>query len=432
LAGKPTCRDLEFRIGELEKEIEARRIETESLKIIKERYDALFNQSIDCVFVLDLEGKFIDGNPMAMGLLGFSPEEGLSLNIMDLIPKEQIPQYLSHIKEILESGTQKYMGEFSLKHRDGSVIHLETNASAIYSDGKINSIQGVARNISQRKQMEEDLKNKWEALKNAPIGVYIVQDKKFVWTNQRFSHEVGYSEQELIGMKAMDLVVPEDRAVLRENMILMLKGRSEHPFEYRTISPKHKKERWVRGEVVSTTFKGNRAVLGYYSDIDKLMIQNITDSLTGLFNRRYIFQLAEQMVDTANRYEHPLSFAIFDVDHFKNYNDRFGHTEGDRALARVGQITRNATRRVDICGRYGGEEFCVILPNTAIDSGVRVAKRLKSAMEKETRETDLISGLTISVGVAQLKPRWTFLDLLNEADARLYDAKITGRNRVVF
>ena len=425
-------KELELRIAALEQELHNCRRETEFLKIIKERYDSLFNQSLDCIFVVDLNGKLIDGNPRALDLLGYTREDVPSFSISDLITEDQMPQYLLHLEDILSSGNQKLMGEFSLKHKDGSLIHLETNAAAIYRNGTIHSIQGVARNITSRKQMEEDVKQKWEALKNAPIGIYIVQNKKFVWTNLRFSQEVGYTEKELIGMEAMDLVVPEDRDVLRENMVLMLKEKSEHPFEYRTIGPNKKKERWVRGEVVSTTFNGRRAVLGYYSDIDKLMTQNITDSLTGLYNRRYIFQLAEQMVENSNRYDHPLSFAIFDVDHFKDYNDRFGHTEGDKALAKVGQITRTATRKVDISGRYGGEEFCVILPNTLIDSGVRVARRLKGAIEKETKRTDLISGLTISVGVAQLKPRWSFIDLINEADEKLYNAKITGRNRVVF
>ena len=162
------------------------------------------------------------------------------------------------------------------------------------------------------------------------------------------------------------------------------------------------------------------------------MTQNITDSLTGLYNRRHIFQMAEQMVENSNRYGHPLSFAIFDVDNFKQFNDNFGHIEGDRALAQVGKITRKTTRKSDISGRYGGEEFCVIMPSTTIDSGVRVAERLKGAMEKETQKADLVSGLTISIGIAQLKPKWTFLDLLNKADGKLYDAKIAGRNRVVF
>ena len=138
------------------------------------------------------------------------------------------------------------------------------------------------------------------------------------------------------------------------------------------------------------------------------------------------------MVENANRYDHPMSFAIFDVDHFKDYNDCYGHTEGDKALAKVGQITRRATRKVDIPGRYGGEEFCVILPNTPIDCGVRVAKRLKCAIEKETKQPDLLSGLTISIGLAQLKPKCTFMDLLNKADEKLYGAKTSGRNRIVY
>jgi len=212
----------------------------------------------------------------------------------------------------------------------------------------------------------------------------------------------------------------------------MLKGQSYHPFEYRTIHPVTQKESWVRGEAVSIMFNGKRATLGYYSNIDILMMQNITDSLTGLHNRRYILERAEQLLESANRYGHPLSFIMFDVDHFKLYNDEFGHVEGDRALAKIGEIVKRATRRVDISGRYGGEEFCVILPNTSIDYGLEVARRIKDFIEKDTSPPELIKPVTVSLGLSEIKKNITLTELIKDADKKLYAAKSAGRNRVVY
>ncbi len=433
MSKNPDCQDPESRIKELEKELAKCRREAESLKIYKERYKALFHQSLDAVFVIDLNGKILDGNTKSLEMVGYATEDkNRPENIFELLDQDQIAQFIRHRNDILKLGGQKNLGEFKIRRPDGSFVYTETSASGICHDGKVYAIQVVSRDITSRKQAEEDLKQKWEALKNAPIGIYITQNGKFVWVNQRFITETGYREDELIGMDAMDLVIPDDKALLRENIIHMLKGQSHHPFEYRTIHPNTDKERWVRGEVVSIKFNGQRAVLGYYSDIDILMMQNITDSLTGLHNRRHILERAQQLVESANRYGHPLSLILFDVDHFKNYNDELGHVEGDRALAKIGEIVKSATRRVDISGRYGGEEFCVLLPNTSIDYGLEVAQRIKNSVEKKTAPPNLLKPVTISLGLAEMKKNSTLTDLLRNADEKLYIAKSTGRNRVVY
>lgn len=428
---KQIVTECQSRIAALEKEIQTLRRQTNDLNIVKERYDALFNQSLDCVFVVDLEGRFLDGNPKALGLLGYSREQALSSKITNLLSGDQILAFGANVEDVIRNGGQQKVGEFTLTHKNGSPVYLETNAAAIYRDGKVVAIQGVARDVTRRKQMEEDLKQKWEALKNAPIGIYIAQDARIVWVNQRFVRETGYEEKDLIGMEAMDLVVPEDRALLRDNMVRMLKGLSDHPYEFRAIYAGTRAERWVRGEVASTLYNGRRAVLGYYSDIDRLIMQNITDSLTGLHNRRHILERAEHLVESARRYGNPLSLILLDVDHFKQFNDAFGHLEGDKALSEVGKILKHATRKVDIAGRYGGEEFCVVLPNTAMDDGLEVALRIKNAVEENTAPPTLIKPVTVSLGIAEMKRNQTLTQLIKSADERLYAAKAAGRNRVV-
>jgi diguanylate cyclase (GGDEF)-like protein/PAS domain S-box-containing protein len=428
-----SCTDSGSRIEALEKELAECRHEMESLKTYKERYRALFKQSLDAVFVMDLEGNLLDGNAKSLEMVGYSPAgENTPKNILEVVDPDQIDQFARHMNDIIKEGQQKGLGEFKIRRPDGSFVHVETSASGIYRNDKISAIQVVSRDVTSRRHAEEDLKQKWDALKNAPIGIYVAQNGKFVWVNQRFITETGHRGNELMGMEAMDLVIPDDRALLKENMVRMLKGQSHHPFEYRTIHPNTDKERWVRGEAVSIIFNDQRAVLGYYSDIDILMMQNITDSLTGLHNRRYVLERAEQLVETANRYGHPLSIIMLDVDHFKHYNDELGHVEGDKALAKIGEIVKNATRRVDVSGRYGGEEFCVVLPNTSIDYGLEVAQRIKNFVEKKTIPPNLAKPVTVSLGLAEMKKNRSLTELIKDADEKLYAAKSAGRNRVVF
>lgn len=427
----PTYEELKLRISELEEQIKEHHQTIEVLKEYKERYDALFNQSLDSVIVCDLEGNFLETNSRTSDLMGYTKDEFLNLNLASFLNPHHLSQALKGFEKIKKEGSQQRVGEFKLKRKDGTLICVENNTSAIYRDGEIYATQSLVRDITKRKQMEEDLKQKWNALTNAPIGIYIVQDRNFVWVNQRFVDEIGYSEKELMGMNAMSLVIPEDRAMLTENIILMLKKQTSYPFEYRTINPNSKEARWVRGEVASTLFNGQRAVLGYYSDIDKLMMQNIKDSLTGLYNRRYILQRAEEIVDYSIRYGTVLSFIMFDVDEFKQYNDSLGHVEGDRALAEVGKIILKTIRTVDIPGRYGGEEFCVILPNTNLDDALEVAQRIRRAIEKKTKPPRLEEGVTVSVGLAESKPKGTLTDLIKNADKNLYAAKTSGKNQIV-
>ena len=428
---KPAYEDLTSRIEQLKDELSQTRKKLAHANEIQDRYNSLFNQSLDGVYLMDLDGNILRANPAALNLVGVSEPTGRSVNFTDVISEDQHEQWFKILEEIKTTGSQKTITQFALKSKNGEDVHTEASGMLIYRDGEPYRIQGIIRDVTHRIHMAASLKQNWEALKNAPIGVYIVQNHKFVWVNQRFVSEIGYSEDELMKMEAMDLVISQDRSMLKENMVLMLKGKSTYPFEYRTIHPVTKKPRWVRGEVVSTIYDGKRATVGYYSDIDNLMTQSIMDSLTGLYNRRYILQLAEQMVDNANRYHHALSFIMLDVDYFKEFNDTFGHLEGDKALAKIGAILKDIIRKVDIPGRYGGEEFCILLPHTPIDDAKDVAMRIMQSIEHQTAGSDLAKGITVSLGLSQLSDNMTLQNLIKSADDKLYLAKSQGRNQMV-
>jgi len=159
------------------------------------------------------------------------------------------------------------------------------------------------------------------------------------------------------------------------------------------------------------------------------------DHLTGVFNRRSLDEALGREVARAIRYKLPLSAIMFDIDDFKQYNDKYGHLQGDNALKTVTRIAEINTRSEDFVARYGGEEFVVMLPNTGITKAVKIAERIRkevaSAIISASRK-NLQKGfekITISLGVAQLS-EGGIKEMLNKADDALYEAKREGKNRV--
>lgn len=158
-----------------------------------------------------------------------------------------------------------------------------------------------------------------------------------------------------------------------------------------------------------------------------------TDFLTGLPNRSRIKVFFERERSRAGREQQPLSLLIVDLDHFKEVNDRFGHEAGDRALVFFADLLKHRLRATDLAGRLGGEEFGIILVNTATSTAIQVAEDLRRALSEADLQSDgQPISLTMSIGVAELGVDGNSLqDLLAAADQRLYQAKDQGRNQVV-
>lgn len=155
MAKKP--KELEQRVKELEKKIvEGKRVE-KALRESEERYQALFDRSLDCVYLHDFEGNFIDANPAALNMLGYNREEITSQNFASIISQDQLPKAFKALEEIKKTGSQQGLTEFKLKHKNDKFAYIETKASLIYHDGEPYAIQGIGRDISERKRAEEAL-----------------------------------------------------------------------------------------------------------------------------------------------------------------------------------------------------------------------------------------------------------------------------------
>jgi len=166
-----------------------------------------------------------------------------------------------------------------------------------------------------------------------------------------------------------------------------------------------------------------------FGEVQRLAIM---DGLTGTHNRRHFFELAEHELNRARRFQHPVSAIMLDLDHFKQVNDTYGHAIGDQVLRVVAERCGEGIRGIDILGRYGGEEFAVILPGTDLSGAHNMAERLRRSVADVPVPTDKGDlTVTISLGVASnVQDDADVAALLNRADAAMYAAKQTGRNRV--
>ncbi|QEW05148.1 GGDEF domain-containing protein [Nitrincola iocasae] len=199
---------------------------------------------------------------------------------------------------------------------------------------------------------------------------------------------------------------------------------------------------WFEGHIqpFPRRVEGERAVIWVARSITRrkllekeLLEASQTDPLTRVANRRPLFDLLQSRFSEFQRYHHPTSLILFDLDHFKQVNDRFGHLMGDQVLTTLCDICQQTLRDNDLLARFGGEEFIVVLPNTVMEQALHLAERMREVVFRELSACfpQYERAITISLGVSEfLISDPQFESLLQRADTALYQAKHAGRNRV--
>jgi diguanylate cyclase (GGDEF)-like protein len=185
------------------------------------------------------------------------------------------------------------------------------------------------------------------------------------------------------------------------------------------------------GGVILKFLSGSDVEASYHEEIYRL---TILDGLTQVHNKRFFMEFLEREISRAHRHETCLALVLFDIDHFKRVNDTHGHLAGDSVLKDIARRLRPRIRREDLLARYGGEEFACVLPDTTRDGAAIFAEALRILVERQpVRHGDVDIAVTISLGVAltEAPQHYVATDLIRRADENLYQAKRTGRNRVV-
>ena len=278
------------------------------------------------------------------------------------------------------------------------------------------------------------------------VGIVLIEDGRFSYSNAKFDEIFGYSAEEVRGMGPLDTAVESDRGLVAEYLDKRLSGESDQlAYVFHGL---RKNGAVIDVECHSSVMNvGNRSlIISLIMDIsertraeravqvlqEELREQSTHDALTGLYNRRFLDEFFGRELLLAKRGGHPVSVIMGDLDHFKAVNDRYGHLAGDEVLRVFGTLLTNNARASDIVCRYGGEEFLLVLPGMTTEGAVERAEQLRQAMAA-TPVSNGVSRITVtaSFGVATFPTHGRTTDeLIAAADRALYSAKAQGRNRV--
>ena len=276
-------------------------------------------------------------------------------------------------------------------------------------------------------------------LDNEMVGSLMLKDRKILWCNKAMSRIVGYSESELLGSSM--------KFLFAEESVFEKVGRDAYPLKKNQLYRTQYEMRKADGTKIWIDISGSAVPydatvsLWLVNDISKLKALEEQlkykldhDFLTGLLSRESFMSHALIELNRAVRANSQLSLLMLDIDFFKLVNDSFGHQAGDEVLKSVAEHIKSILRDFDVCGRIGGEEFLILLPETNKEESQEVAERIRHFIEVAkislTNDKPPVQ-VTVSIGLSSLLSKEDSIDaIINRADQALYNAKNTGRNRV--
>lgn len=429
---------------------------------------AIAEQTTDCFIAVDCSFRVLAMNKAAETSLGIAADHAHGRPISELLPEDHAPKLLHDLQRVLESGVPQEFEE--VLQVDGVTHIFATSTFPIHdADGRVTALGCIARDASARLREEESQRTQRELSRSvvdgSPVAMLMTdKDGKILFANPASASLSGYEIDELVG-SSIELLVPSG---IRSQHVAIRSAFMKSPSSRQAgngmaLHCQHKDGHRIPVEIGLNSLRfddGSFRVIATVIDIsgrkkleraesinrvldrlvrertDALLAANRAldymarhDSLTGLHNRRALIdRLREEflrMGRTGERY----ALAFVDIDHFKAINDTFGHQTGDAALRHVAAMIQDVSRNTDFAARIGGEEFVVLLPNTAED-GMVFGEKLRGVVANRTVAP--FGRITVSIGVAVASPGDPSEDTaLNAADRAMYRAKAEGRNRIV-
>jgi len=395
--------------------------------------------------------RIIDVNESACIKLGYTREEFLALRAPDIDTAEP-ETHRANGERLLKDGFATF--ETRHKRKDGTTFPVEITLRIVTLDQPYTL--AIARDITERKRAEQvlvDNEAKFRTVTNAVMDAILMidDDGLIVSWNPAAERILGYSVQDAIGRNAHQLFVPsryyadfkKGFASFRETGLgpvigkkleldALRKDGSEFPVEL-LISAIRLNERWHAVGIVRDITERKRVEAEVQKLQEQLREQALHDPLTGLYNRRYLDETIKRELARAERYNLPVGIVMCDLDHFKHVNDTHGHLAGDEVLRLFAELLKNHARGSDIVCRFGGEEFVMLLPDMPPAVTYQRAEQLRTEFAaKQIRLGAAVIQVTASFGVATFPENGKTMDsLISAVDAAMYQAKETGRNRVV-
>lgn len=413
-------------------------------KASEARFQGIHDMAAVGIIQADLAGRVLTINPHGTLLFGRPAEQIVGRSLFEIVHPDDLAAVMQTVATLAHGLSDTGRSERRFICADGRVVWVEMYTTAVRSeDDRDTVLLVVAVDVTERCDAEAALRaseEKYRALFESAADAVFVHDLdgRLLAVNDLACRTLGYTRTELVVLGVQGIEAPEQAANASAN-VLRVRRDGEATFETEHVRKDGTRlPVWIKSRLV--TYDGRPAVLSVVRDITErraleaeLRRLATVDSLTGLANRRHFMELVESEAARARRYRRPLSLLVIDADHFKRINDTHGHPAGDEVLKAFAEVGRATLRRTDTLGRLGGEEFAVLLPETDLDGAQLLAERLRTRLARHTVRYDNRSIVfTISVGGATWSPDDGAVEpLFKRADDALYEAKRTGRNRVV-
>ncbi len=426
-------------------DISKRKEMEENLRISEERYRNMVEQLEDSYHETDLSGYLTYVNAAECRNLGYSRDELIGMHISRFIDEENAKEMFSVITDVINTGVPVRALELIITRKDGTKAYNETSVSLIRdSEGNPIGLRGIARDTTERKRLEEQLRQseeKYRTILEEMEEWYFETDPAgiILFCNDIFANGIGYSHDELVSANFRDFIKREDIGTI-DNMLHQVNktGDPVKNFPYEFIRPDGGKaftelsifpRRDSGGKVVG--FRG----VGYDITERKRAEERIQylathDTLTGLPNRLMFSQLLDHAIQAAQRYKRKLAVFFIDLDRFKIINDSLGHEAGDQLLQEIARRLKQSLRAVDVVARLGGDEFVILIEEFSDVSQIEtVARNVLSTVIKPVSIMGQECRVTASIGISTYPTDG--LDgqsLMKNADIAMYYAKEEGKN----
>ncbi len=427
------------------------------------RLASIVESTDQMIVATTLDGMFVSWNGGAERIYGFSAADVIGRNASFLSPSN--PRFFAAVTERVLSGERVENVEVVRTRKDGEVIDVSLNFSPVFDPfGEVVAIATMGRDITAHKRAEEALRTSQEQLaaaqQAAKLGswAFMVATGQIKWSDELFrilgfdpalgepslaDYAARYHPDDLPGHKArLARAMQDGVGYTVDARLYTLQGDlrwmqiTAKPIQDESgqvtqmigtmldITTRKLAEEKMRDYAVALEFK--QAELERSNEqLARLATQ---DGLTQLKNHRAFQERLSEEIERAQRYDSSLSMMLIDVDSFKQYNDSYGHPEGDKVLKKVAVMMQEAARHTDVVARYGGEEFVIVLPQTDAAGGAVVAERLRAAIAAAEWPNRPV---TVSVGVCSMHGHSMDQSaLISSADEALYESKRGGRNRV--
>jgi diguanylate cyclase (GGDEF)-like protein/PAS domain S-box-containing protein len=443
-------------------DITKRKQAEEALHESEEKHRLIFEYSPLGILSFDEKGAIIACNDNFVQIIGSSREKLIGLNMLNLPDKNIV----SVVLQALNGSQGLYEGVYSSVTAKKNTPVRGLFAPINVGGGRITGGVGIFEDITERKRAEEVLTETHllleqtlkftEALLSAIPTPVFYKDKegRYQGCNRAFSEIMGVTLEEMKGKTVYELW-PSEQARTYHNKDLELMSnpaRQVYEFEVRdkdgvdrpviyvkdVFRDKNDQVAGIVGAFLDITDRKKaesqrEALLEALRDSEKRYLElSIIDDLTQLYNSRHFYAQLAREIERSNRYGQPLTLLLLDLDKFKDFNDTYGHVQGDYVLSRLGHAIKRSMRETDSAYRYGGEEFTIILPMTISEEGIVTAKRIQKEFRKEN--FSLVLGqevyMTVSIGLAQYKPKEEIRAFVHRVDQFMYKVKKNGRGKI--